>query len=147
MRVVMRASVRTVSSFLSTSRIARGATARRSPKGPPLLHSTLGQGHTGAYRIQAAIAALHDEAPSTDATDWPQIQALYDVLPSFTDNPMAHLSRAIALAMVRGPAEALAALDALTRHSAIVHYERTAQRTTSTAERDYLLLRAARSGG
>ena len=82
-------------------------------EGIALLDSTLDAGLPGPYRIQAAIAALHDEAPSTETTDWAQIHALYGVLLSFYDNPMVHLSRAIALSMVQGPREGLAALDEL----------------------------------
>ena len=139
----------------------------RISEGKRILERALAQGAVGSYQVQAAIAALHDEAPSTEATDWPQILALYDVL-RFHDSPMARLSRAIALAMVNGPAAGLAALDELavdprlsTHHrlaaarahlleragyhaEAIDEYRRAAQRTTNTAERNYLLLRAAR---
>ena len=139
----------------------------RISEGNRILERALAQGAVGPYQVQAAIAALHDEAPSTEATDWPQILALYDVL-RIHDSPMARLSRAIALAMVNGPAAGLAALDELavdprlsTHHrlaaarahlleraghhaEAIDEYRRAAQRTTNTPERNYLLLRAAR---
>ena len=139
----------------------------RISEGKRILERALAQGAVGPYQVQAAIAALHDEAPSTEATDWPQILALYDVL-RFHDSPMARLSRAIALAMVDGPAAGLAALDELavdprlsTHHrlaaarahlleraghhaEAIDEYRRAAQRTTNIPERNYLLLRAAR---
>jgi predicted RNA polymerase sigma factor len=139
----------------------------RISEGKRILERALAQGAVGSYQVQAAIAALHDEAPSTEATDWPQILALYDVLRCH-DSPMARLSRAIALAMVNGPAAGLAALGELavdprlsTHHrlaaarahlleraghhaEAIDEYRRAAQRTTNTPERNYLLLRAAR---
>jgi RNA polymerase sigma factor (sigma-70 family) len=139
----------------------------RISEGKRILERALAQGAVGPYQIQAAIAALHDEAPSTEATDWPQILALYDVL-RFHDSPMAGLSRAIALAMVNGPGAGLAALDDLAldprlsshhrlaaaraylleragRHAeAIDEYRRAAQRTTNTPERNYLLVHAAR---
>ena len=89
----------------------------RISEGKQILERALAQGAVGPYQVQAAIAALHDEAPSTEATDWPQILALYDVL-GFQDSPMARLSRAIALAMVDGPAAGLAALDELATGSA-----------------------------
>jgi RNA polymerase sigma factor (sigma-70 family) len=139
----------------------------RIGEGKQILERSLAQGAVGPYQVQAAIAALHDEAPSIEATDWPQILALYDQL-QFNDNPMARLSRAIALAMVNGPAAGLAALDELAvdprlsnhhrlaaarahlleraaRHAeAIDEYRRAAERTANTPERNYLLLRAAR---
>ena len=67
----------------------------------------------GPYAVQAAIAALHDEAPDLAATDWPQIVALYDVLLRLTPSPLVALNRAMAVAMVDGPAAGLALLDAL----------------------------------
>ena len=139
----------------------------RIAEGKRILERALAQGAAGPYQVQAAIAALHDEAPNIEATDWPQILALYDAL-RFHDSPMTRLSRAIALGMVNGPAAGLAALDDLaldprlaTHHrlaatrahlleraghhaAAIDEYRRAAQRTTNTSERTYLLLRAAR---
>ena len=67
----------------------------------------------GPYAVQAAIAALHDEAPDLATTDWPQIVALYDVLLRLTPSPLVALNRAMAVAMVDGPAAGLALLDAL----------------------------------
>jgi RNA polymerase sigma-70 factor, ECF subfamily len=67
----------------------------------------------GPYAVQAAIAALHDEAPDLASTDWPQIVALYDVLLRLTPSPLVALNRAMAVAMVDGPAPGLALLDAL----------------------------------
>ncbi len=146
------------------SRWDRGTIA----EGTALLERTLARGATGPYQVQAAIAALHDEAPSTDATDWKQILALYDVLLAMTESPMARLSRAIALAMVSGPLAGLAEIDRVAsdsrirdhhrvaaarahlheragdRDGAIAQYRRAANLTTSTPERDYLLLHAAR---
>jgi RNA polymerase sigma factor (sigma-70 family) len=137
-------------------------------EGRRILQGALGRGATGPYQIQAAIAALHDDARSRDETDWRQIRELYELLLRFQDGPMARLSRAVAIAMVEGPAAGLAALDELSddsrfatshrldavrahlleragdRDGAIRHYRQAAQRTTSTPERNYLLLHAAR---
>jgi RNA polymerase sigma factor (sigma-70 family) len=137
-------------------------------EGLALLRATLPRGAPGPYQLQAAIAALHDEAPSTDATDWPQILALYEMFMSLSDNPMVALNHAIAVAMVRGPAAGLLRLDALAkdarleghhrldavrahllerggdRDGAIRYFRLAADRTASAAERDYLLLCAAR---
>ena len=70
-------------------------------EGVALITETLARGAIGPYQLQAAIAAVHDEAPTADATDWPQILALYGLLESITDNPMVKLNHAIAVAMVR----------------------------------------------
>jgi len=83
--------------------------------GQQLLVRTLGVGPVGPYQLQAAIAALHDEAPSDAGTDWPQILALYDVLIQIAPSPAATLSRVVALAMVHGPTVGLAALGTLDR--------------------------------
>ncbi|HEY3008413.1 MAG TPA: DUF6596 domain-containing protein [Micromonosporaceae bacterium] len=138
-------------------------------EGIALLSEVLPRRAVGEYQLQAAIAAIHDEAATADETDWPQILALYGLLERMTGNPMVTLNRAIALAMVQGPAAGLAALadldtelpdhhrlDAVRAHlldlagdtdSAIMHYQRAAGRTTSLAERDYLTARAARLRG
>jgi RNA polymerase sigma factor (sigma-70 family) len=137
-------------------------------EGVALLTATLPKGPVGTYQLQAAIAAIHDEASRTEDTDWPQILALYDLLKSISDNPMVLLNHAIAAAMVHGPStglELLNALDAdgrLTGHhrldavrahllelagdhpAAIAHYRIAAGRTTSLPERNYLLTQAAR---
>jgi RNA polymerase sigma factor (sigma-70 family) len=137
-------------------------------EGQRILQDALARGATGPYQIQAAIAALHDEARTSDETDWPQIRQLYELLLRFQDIPMARLSRAVAIAMVDGAAAGLAAVDEIAtdsqlatshrldavrahlleragdRHGAIHHYRQAAQRTTSTPERNYLLLHAAR---
>jgi RNA polymerase sigma factor (sigma-70 family) len=136
-------------------------------EGTQLLQAALAFGAPGPYQIQAAIAALHDEAASIEATDWRQIRALYDRLLVIADSPMARLSRAIATAMVDGSAAGLAELDAVSsdpvvaqshrlaaarghllertgsHQAAVDAYRDAANRTTSTAERNYLLLRAA----
>jgi len=73
----------------------------------------LNGGSPGPYALQAAIAALHDEAASLATTDWPQIVALYDVLQSVAPSPMVDLNRAVSVAMVHGPGAGLALLDEL----------------------------------
>jgi len=73
----------------------------------------LAGGSPGPYALQAAIAALHDDAPSVDTTDWPQIVALYSVLQSVAPSPMVDLNRAVAVSMVHGPAAGLDLVDAL----------------------------------
>ena len=67
----------------------------------------------GPYQLQAAIAALHDEAPTAEATDWPQIMALYELLLQLSDNPVVRLNHAVAVAMARGPRAALELLAGL----------------------------------
>lgn len=136
-------------------------------EGTALLERALPRGQIGPYQIQAAIAALHDEAPTAETTDWPQILALYRLLRRVHDTPLAALAEAIALAMTHGVPAGLAALDALPETvpahrldaarghllerqgehpAAIAHLTRAAHRTPSAAERDYLLARAARLG-
>jgi RNA polymerase sigma factor (sigma-70 family) len=82
-------------------------------EGVALITGALPRGPTGPYQIQAAIAALHDEAPSADATDWPQITALYELLLRISDNPVVTLNHAVAVAMARGPQAGLALLGKL----------------------------------
>jgi RNA polymerase sigma factor (sigma-70 family) len=137
-------------------------------EGVDLVTGAFARAAVGPYQIQAAIAAVHDEAVSTDTTDWPQILALYSVLLGFDANPMVALNHAIAIAMVNGPAAGLSRLAELERdprlaehhrlfavrghllerlgdrEAASTNYQRAASRTTSIAERDYLLARAAR---
>ena len=72
-------------------------------EGVALVSRALSRGLVGEYQLQAAIAALHDEASRAEETDWPQIVALYTVLRRMTDNPMVAISHAIATAMVEGP--------------------------------------------
>src|SRR5688572_10290104 len=137
-------------------------------EGIALVESALPRGSVGMYQLQAAIAAVHDEAPRAEDTDWPQICALYGVLERLSDNPMVALNRAIATAMVQGPRVGLELLHALDtdpriighyrldavrahllemagdRDAALVHYRAAAERTTSVPERNYLITRAAR---
>ena len=135
-------------------------------EGVALISAALSRGTVGEYQLQAAINAVHDEAASAKETDWPQILALYGLLERMTGNPIVTLNRAVALAMVDGPAAGLALLagldgrlaghhrlDAVRAHllemagdveDAIVHYRAAAGRTTSLAERTYLTAQAAR---
>ncbi|NKR97800.1 RNA polymerase sigma factor [Rhodococcus hoagii] len=82
-------------------------------EGSALVLVSLTGGPPGAYGVQAAIAALHDEAPDVASTDWPQIVALYDVLLRLVPSPVVAMSRAVAVAMRDGPAAGLALLDEL----------------------------------
>ncbi|MGW4310003.1 RNA polymerase sigma factor [Streptomyces californicus] len=82
-------------------------------EGIALAEEALSQGPAGDYQLQAAIAALHDEAERAEDTDWPQILALYDLLVRRTPDPAAALGRAVAVAMVHGPRAGLAEVDAL----------------------------------
>ena len=82
-------------------------------EGVALITEALPRGATGPYQLQAAIAAIHDEAPSAAATDWPQIMALYELLLRIADNPVVRLNHAVAVAMVRGPHAGLELLDEL----------------------------------
>jgi predicted RNA polymerase sigma factor len=137
-------------------------------EGIALLTSTLSKGSIGPYQLQAAIAAVHDEAARAEDTDWPQILALYELLNCMSDNPMVMLNRAIATAMVHGPSKGLEILipldsdarlaghhrlEAVRAHllemagdhqTAIAHYRIAAGRTTSLPERRYLMTQAAR---
>jgi RNA polymerase sigma factor (sigma-70 family) len=85
----------------------------RIAEGVELITRTLPHGPVGPYQLQAAIAAVHDEAPTADETDWLQVRALYDVLGRIAPNPMVTLNRAVSVAMTDGPDVALAELDAL----------------------------------
>lgn len=76
----------------------------------------------GPYALQAAIAAVHDEAPSADATDWPQIVGLYDVLRATAPSPVVDLNRAVAVAMAHGPAAGLCLLDELAAAGALERF-------------------------
>jgi RNA polymerase sigma factor (sigma-70 family) len=137
-------------------------------EGVALVTAALARGSVGPYQLQAAIAAVHDEAPRVEETDWPQILALYGLLERMSDNPMVMLNRAIALAMVQGPRAGLARLEALDaggrlaghhrldavrahllemageRATAATHYRAAAARAPSLPEQRYLLGRAAR---
>src|SRR5205085_9261035 len=86
-----------------------------SEEGAALVPDPLARAPIGPHQLQAAIAAVHDEAPTAADTDWRQILALYDLLERLAPNPMVTLNRAVAVAMVRGPDAALdllATLDA-----------------------------------
>ncbi|RCG20089.1 RNA polymerase sigma factor [Sphaerisporangium album] len=89
--------------------------ARHIAEGVALVTKALSQGVPGPYQLQAAIAAVHDEAPSAEATDWPQITALYELLMRISDNPLVRLNHAVAVAMAHG---APAGLDLLGRLAA-----------------------------
>jgi RNA polymerase sigma-70 factor (ECF subfamily) len=80
-------------------------------------------GRPDAYAVQAAIAALHAGAPSWQATDWPQIAGLYEVLLRIAPSPVIELNHAAAVAMVDGPARALDLVDALTARGSLDGYE------------------------
>lgn len=136
-------------------------------EGTELLTLALSKGAVGLYQLQAAVAAVHDEAARAEDTDWPQILALYELLNRVAPGPMVTLSHAIAAAMVHGPGkglELLKALDSDTRLAAhyrldavrghllemmgddagaIRHYRAAAARTTSVPERNYLIAQAA----
>ncbi|HXM96344.1 MAG TPA: sigma-70 family RNA polymerase sigma factor [Candidatus Dormibacteraeota bacterium] len=137
-------------------------------EGIALITAALSKGSIGAYQLQAAVAAVHDEAPRAEDTDWPQILALYELLKYMSDNPMVILNHAIAAAMVHGPSKGLELLrpldsdarlaghhrlDAVRAHLlemagdhevAIACYRLAAARTTSIPERNYLTTQAAR---
>ena len=137
-------------------------------EGVALVSSAMARGAVGPYQLQAAVAAVHDEAVRVEDTDWAQILALYEVLKRMSNNPMVALSHAVAAAMVHGPAAGLALLEALdadarmrghyrldavrahlyektgNRERAIANYRAAAERTTSTPERNYLMAKAAR---
>jgi len=137
-------------------------------EGVALLTDALPRGPTGPYQLQAAIAAVHDEAPSAEATDWPQILVLYELLLRVSDNPVVALNHAVAVAMVRGPRvglDLLGTLEADERiasdhrlHAVRAHllelagdgaaardaYHAAARRTTSLPQQRYLNARAAR---
>jgi len=123
---------------------------------------------SGLYSIQAAIAAEHDRAISVEGTDWRKLLVLYDVLRQSSGNPMVELSYAIAVAMVEGPANGLALVDQIEKDPRIAghyrldavrahlyersgqaelaqrHFLAAAEGTTSTPERNYLIVKAQR---
>jgi RNA polymerase sigma factor (sigma-70 family) len=137
-------------------------------EGVALITAALPRGTTGQYQLQAAIAAVHDEAPSADATDWPQIVALYELLMRLSDNPVVRLNHAVAVAMATGAKaglDLLAELEADARiaddhrlHAVRGHllemdgdtgaaraaYLGAAERTTSLPQQRYLNGRAAK---
>jgi RNA polymerase sigma factor (sigma-70 family) len=131
-------------------------------EGIALVSAALPRGRAGPYQLQAAIAAVHDEAATAAATDWPQIVALYRVLLGLDDNPVVALNHAVAVSMVDGPAAGLALLDDLDSDprvassrrlhtvrahlleqqgdlaAALAAYERAAALTTNTQQQRYL---------
>jgi RNA polymerase sigma factor (sigma-70 family) len=135
-------------------------------EGVALITAALPRGPVGPYQVQAAVAAVHDEAPTAAETDWPQILALYGVLARISDNPLITLNLAVATAMVDGPAAGLALVadppPALAGHhrlfavrahlhelagdreAAVADYRTAARRTASLPERHHLSLCAAR---
>jgi predicted RNA polymerase sigma factor len=137
-------------------------------EGVALITAALPRGATGPYQLQAAIAAIHDEAPTADTTDWPQIVALYELLMRNSDNPVVALNHAVAVAMARGARAGLHLLGPLQAdermaedhrlHAVRAHLlekagDRTAARdsylaaarlTTSLPQQRYLHARAAR---
>jgi RNA polymerase sigma factor (sigma-70 family) len=139
-------------------------------EGIALITESLSRGSIGVYQLQAAIAAVHDEAARPEDTDWPQILALYRLLTRMSENPMVMLNQAIAVAMVEGPRTGLELLDTLDvperlaghyrlhavrahlcemagdREAALAHYRAAAAGTMSIPERNYLTTRAARLG-
>jgi len=139
-------------------------------EGAALVTDALARVRVGPYQVQAAIAAVHAEAPRAEDTDWPQILALYELLEGMAPNPVVTLNHAVALAMVRGPQaglDLLATLDgdarlrdthrveavrahllelAGERPAALAAYRSAARRTTSLPEKRHLEARAARLG-
>ncbi|MEA2547322.1 MAG: hypothetical protein QOI09_2595 [Chloroflexota bacterium] len=137
-------------------------------EGVALISDTLTRARLGPYQLQAAIAAVHDEATGPDDTDWPEIVALYELLGRLSPNPMVTLNQAVAVAMVDGPGAGLDLLatldgdDRMTGHHRVdavrAHllemageragardsYRTAARRTTSIPERRYLESRADR---
>ena len=109
-------------------------------EGVRVLEGALRLHQPGPYQIQAAIAACHAQAPSTQETDWPQIAALYRELTRYTPNPVVELNRAVAVGMADGPAAGLALVDALAATGALAGYH------LLPATRADLLRRLGRSG-
>lgn len=132
-------------------------------EGVGILQNALARDRLGEYQAQAAIAALHDDAPTAEETDWPQILEWYDELTRLANSPVVALNRAVAVGQVDGPRAGLAALsavdpglerwDAVAAHlheraddvaEAIRHYMLAADRAGSTAEVTHLIKQAAR---
>jgi RNA polymerase sigma factor (sigma-70 family) len=140
-------------------------------EGVRLIQETLSRAPLGPYQLQAAIAAVHAEAPTAADTDWPQVLELYDLLQALAPSPVVTLNRAVAVAMVDGPRAGLAGLDALSvdrrlashhrlasvrahlheiagdAQTALAGYEDAARRTTSIPEQRYLQAQAERLRG
>ncbi len=95
-------------------------------EGTELIGRTLPRGRVGPYQLQAAVAAVHDEAESVGDTDWPQVLALYELLERVEPNPVATLNKAVAVAMVHGPAAGLGVLDELAGDPRVAAHHRLA---------------------
>ena len=135
-------------------------------EGLALLDGAIGRGRVGEYQVQAAIAALHDRAASADATDWPQIAALYRILEELTGSPIVTLNRAVAVGLADSPASGLAVADSVAGRlagnyrldavrayllelngdfqAAAASYHAAASHTPSLPEQRYLMAQAAR---
>ena len=137
-------------------------------EGIALISAALPRGEVGPYQLQAAIAAVHDEAKTMADTDWPQVLGLYDLLERTAPNPFTALNRAVALAMVHGPEAGLEIIATLAADKRMAQHHRllaarahmhelagdtdaaaadylgAARRATSLPERRYLALQAAR---
>jgi RNA polymerase sigma factor (sigma-70 family) len=137
-------------------------------EGVELITGALSRPAAGPYQLQAAIAAIHDEAPDAGATDWAQITALYEVLMQIADNPVVRLNHAVAVAMATGPQPGLLLLEELQADGRIAGdhrlqavrahllelagdriaardaYRAAAERTSSLPQQRYLNARAAR---
>jgi len=135
-------------------------------EGVALVTDALAKGAIGEYQLQAAINAVHDQAASPEDTNWSEILALYGLLERITGNPMVSLNRAVAVAMVHGPAAGLELLDGVAdrlgdhhrlhsvrghlyemagdRAAAVDEFRIAAAGTISVPERDYLVAQAAR---
>ena len=140
---------------------------RQLAEGIALTEGVLRAGPVGPFQLQAAIAAVHADAPNTADTDWREITALYELLERIAPNPVFTLNRAVALAMFKGPHAGLELLTMVEhdprlttshrvpavrghllelagdRDAAAEAYDAAARRTTSRPERDYLLRKAA----
>jgi RNA polymerase sigma factor (sigma-70 family) len=138
-------------------------------EGIGLVERALPVGPVGPFQLQAAIGAVHAEAPSTEDTDWPQIEILYRMLSDLAPSPVVALNHAVAVAMVEGPTAGLAMLDELAQdpklsrhhrlHAVRAHllemdgrveeargaYSEAARLTTSIPEQRYLLTKAAQA--
>jgi RNA polymerase sigma factor (sigma-70 family) len=136
-------------------------------EGSALVSDALRNSVLGPYQLQAAIAAVHDEAPRSEDTDWAQVLGLYGLLERIAPNPMVTLNRAVAVAMVQGPEAGLAVLEPLDSDDRIAGHHRlhavrahllelagdhvaarttyltAARRTTSLPEKQYLEAKAA----
>lgn len=94
----------------------------RIVEGSALVERALRMRRPGPYQVQAAIAAVHDEAGSSAQTDWVQIALLYDRLAEFDPSPVVELNRAVAVAMVEGPARGLELLDGIEADGGLAEY-------------------------